>query len=217
MNVRLVWHRLSALLLSLMAGGVLTFSAIPSVVWAQEASAGSSSDEARYQANLRRWQSMTEEERQVIRNKAIVMSEAERAALKEKAEEYRAMPNQDREKLRENFRKFRELPPERREALEQGSRGFRQLPPEKRDEIRRRYQEQRKEPQERRPPQSDQIGQGQGRKGQMRRDNGCGSADKPCVKNAPLENPRNDGQVKPDRPQPRRAPPSARGPQNRRK
>ncbi len=257
MSAHLVWHSLRALFLSLMVGGVLSSFALPSVVWAQDASAVTSSDEERYQANLRRWQSMTEEERQAIRDKAAAMSESDRAVLKEKAKEYRAMPDQQREALRENYRKFRELPPERREALEQGSRGFRQLPPEKCEEVRRRYQEQRKEQggsrqepvmrkdavgsennlkktlpdqkgpekgpdrnkelHDRRPPPPDQKGQGQGRKGQMRRDNGCDDSDKPCIKNAPSDNPRKGGQIKADRPQPRRDPPSARGPQNRRK
>ena len=144
MNTRLVWYRLRVLLLLLIIGGVFSSFALSSVVWAQDASTVTSSDEERYQANFRRWQSMTEEQRQAIRDQAAAMPKADRAALQEKAKEYRAMPEQDRESLRENFQKFRALPPERREALEQGSRGFRQLPPAKRDEMRRRVQEQRR-------------------------------------------------------------------------
>ncbi len=144
MSSRLIGYRLKTLLLLLIVGGVFSSFALSFVAWAQDASTVTTSDEERYQANLRRWQSMTEEQRQAIRDQAAAMPEADRAALQEKAKEYRAMPEQNRETLRENFQKFRALPPERREALEEGSRGFRQLPLAKRDEMRRRVQEQRR-------------------------------------------------------------------------
>ncbi len=133
-------YSLGLMLVLLILGGAYCLS----YVWAQETSGTALSGDERYQANLRRWQSMTEEERQAIRNRAAGMSEEDRAALKEKVKEYRAMPEQDRQSLRENFQRFQALPPARRAALEEGSRGFRQLPPPKREEIRRRFQKEHK-------------------------------------------------------------------------
>ncbi|MBF0331828.1 MAG: DUF3106 domain-containing protein [Candidatus Omnitrophica bacterium] len=110
---------------------------------AQDAATVSAADDERYQANLKRWQSMTEDERQVIRARAGSMSEEEKGVLKEKAREYRAMPEPEREVMHENFKRYLELPQAQREILEIQQRQFGQLPHEKRAEIRRKIKEQR--------------------------------------------------------------------------
>ena len=142
MNIGLFSRSLKVLFFFFIVGGC----ALPSMAWAQTSDTGTLSDEERYQANLRRWQSMTEEERQAIRSKAAALSEEDRGVLQEKVKEYRAMPEPERKALHENFQRFRELPPERREVLEEGDREFRQLPPERRDEIRRGFKEKRRGP-----------------------------------------------------------------------
>jgi hypothetical protein len=114
------------------------------VAQAQEAAASTQADEERYQANLRRWQSMSEEEREAVRQKAAAMPDEEKSALKEKVQQYRSLPEPERQALKENFKRYRALPQEQREALERKQREFRQLPPEKREQMRRDFREQRR-------------------------------------------------------------------------
>ena len=126
----------------MLAAGIILCGALyaaPSPAQAQ--AARTLPPEERYQLNLRRWQGMTDKEREAIRRRVAALSPEERRFLKDQLEKFRALPLAERQALREQFRRFRTLPPKKREALRQKYRRFRALPPERQEEIIRRFRE----------------------------------------------------------------------------
>ncbi len=108
-------------------------SMLVSGVFAQE-----ETREERYRQNLRHWQSLSEEERQVIRARAKSLDREKMYKLREASQKFRQMPPQERQKLRERSERFNRMPPEKRQVLRERYRRFQRLPQEKREELRRR-------------------------------------------------------------------------------
>ncbi len=99
-----------------------------------------------YEEKLKRWQGLTEEQRQVIRDRARKISPEQINEFRQRQEEFRKLPPLDRERIKNNYRKFRQIPPDKRRVLEERYQRFRKLPEEQRIELRRKILERRQLP-----------------------------------------------------------------------
>lgn len=124
-----------------------------SVVSAQEARAAAAkgTDAAQvenvsgnaYEENLRRWQGLSEQERQAIRERASRLGTGQMQKLRKESERFKNMPKEEQDKIRGNYQEFNKLPPREREVLRERYNRFENLPPEKREELRRQFRERR--------------------------------------------------------------------------
>jgi hypothetical protein len=78
------------------------------------------------------------------------LSPEERAALKERYENFKRLPPEQQERLRGRYRRFAALSPEERQALRERLRSFRSLPPEEREQMRKWHKGWQEAPLERR-------------------------------------------------------------------
>ena len=141
-NILLVIFQLTALFL------------FGSVLYAQEesksqASAEMSSPQAEspsedtYRENLKRWQSLSEKERRLIRERARRLDPGEIRELRKESLKLRNMPKEEQERIRANYQRFNRFPLKEREVLKERYRRFEKLPSERREEFRRRFRERR--------------------------------------------------------------------------
>lgn len=124
-----------------------------SVVSAQEAggAAAKGTDAAKmenvsgnaYEENLRRWQGLSEQERQAIRERASRLGTGQMQKLREESERFKSMPKEEQDKIRGNYQEFNKLSPREKEVLRERYKRFESLPPEKREELRRQFRERR--------------------------------------------------------------------------
>ncbi|MBI5204531.1 MAG: DUF3106 domain-containing protein [Nitrospirae bacterium] len=96
-----------------------------------------------YEENLRRWQGLSEQERQAIRERASRLGTGQMQKLREESERFKGMPKEEQDKIRGNYQEFNKLPPREREVLRERYKRFESLPPEKREELRRQFRERR--------------------------------------------------------------------------
>jgi hypothetical protein len=97
------------------------------------------SDGPRYAENLRRWEGLTEEQRQAIRDLARRTTPERLEQLRRRLAQFRTLPEEQQERIRTNHRRFRGMRPGRREMLEQRFRRFQALPDSRRQMMRRRF------------------------------------------------------------------------------
>lgn len=125
-----------------------------SILHAEEESKGAASQEMNspqaespsgdtYAEKLKRWQSLPEKERRIIRERARKLGPEKIRELREESVKLRSMPKDAQYRIRTNYQKFNRLPPREREALKERYRRFEKLPPERREEFRRRFRERR--------------------------------------------------------------------------
>ena len=121
---------------------VLTFTALGLAVlpgagaWAQQDAAAAMTASERYEANLKRWQGMSEEERREIRAKAAKLPPQKVQELRQKAAQFHALPAQERERIQENYHKFKEMPQAEKKAIQERHARFMALPEPQREKIR---------------------------------------------------------------------------------
>lgn len=96
-----------------------------------------------YEENRKRWQSLSEQERQAIRERAGRLSPGQIQQLRKASERFKGMPREEQDKIRGNYQKFNRLPPREREVLRERYKRFESLPPENREELRRKFRERR--------------------------------------------------------------------------
>lgn len=96
-----------------------------------------------YEENLKRWQSLSEEQRQAIRERIKNLTPEQIEELREKSARFRSMPQEEQEKIKTNYRKFKELPFKQKEMLRERYQRFKRLPDERRKELWRQFQERR--------------------------------------------------------------------------
>lgn len=118
---------------------------VVSVVFAQEDKSTSSNGATAnaYEENLRRWQSMSEEQREAIRQKVHALDSRQRETILENAKQFKQLPKEERSRIQGNFEKFKELPKEKKDLLRERGRRFEGLSPEQRAEMRRGIREKR--------------------------------------------------------------------------
>src|SRR5439155_448506 len=93
---------------------------------------------------FQRWRSLPPQEQQELKQKFETwrnMDPQKKAEIRKNFDRWRELPPQQQERLRERWQQWRALPPERREALKRRFEQFRELPPEKRRELREKFQE----------------------------------------------------------------------------
>ena len=101
-----------------------------SVVYAQEESGadviqapdvvqGESESQGAYEENLKRWQSLSEEQRQAIREKAETLTPEQKNELKGRFAEFRSLSKDQQDKIRSNYQRFKNLSPEKRSKLKE--------------------------------------------------------------------------------------------------
>jgi len=94
-----------------------------------------------YEDKLKYWQSLSEERRQAIRERAQKISPEQMQNLRERFDQFKKLHPAEAEKIRENFRKFKQMSPERRNALKERFQRFQSLPEERKIEIRRKIRQ----------------------------------------------------------------------------
>jgi len=99
---------------------------------------------ATYEENLKRWQNMSEEQRESIRAKMHTIGSEERKIIRQNAEKFRKLPEKEKQRIKSNFQKFRKLPNEKRKDLKSRHKRFRQLPLKQRQKLRQRMHPQKK-------------------------------------------------------------------------
>ena len=99
--------------------------------------------ESTYDKNLERWQSLSEEQRQAIREKVETLTPEQKNRLKERSSKLRSLPKDQQDKIRNNYQRFKNLSPEKRNGLRERARRFRELPSERKEELRRKFKERR--------------------------------------------------------------------------
>lgn len=79
--------------------------------------AQSSSDN--YERNHKRWKNLSQEQRLMIRERAQALSSDQIERLRQKAQKFKKLPQEDRQRIRNNQQRLRGLPTERRQQLRQ--------------------------------------------------------------------------------------------------
>ena len=91
---------------------------------------------------LQRWQRMSPEQRDELRNryeKWQTLPPQERKKLQENLDTWRRLPPEERGAIRKNYERWQQLSPERQQRLRQRWDRWQTLPPEKKQSLRRRY------------------------------------------------------------------------------
>jgi flagellar biosynthesis/type III secretory pathway chaperone len=96
-----------------------------------------------YEEKLDYWQSLTEKERQALREREQNFSPQQLQALRKKQEWFNHLPYAEQERIMINYERYIQLSPENRAELERNYRRFRHLPKEVRMELRRKAIERR--------------------------------------------------------------------------
>ncbi len=105
-----------------------------------------STAESIYEEKLKRWQNLSAEERQKIRERARKLSPEQIKDLREKSEKFRNLPKEKQDKIKANYRIFKELPLEKKRVLRERAERFQKLPPEERVELQRKFRERKEVP-----------------------------------------------------------------------
>jgi hypothetical protein len=90
-----------------------------------------------------RWQRMTPEEKQEMRERFQRwqnLPPEQKEEIKRKLDTWRKLPPEQKEQIRRNFERWRQLPPEQRERLRERWQQWRDLPPEQREALKRRFE-----------------------------------------------------------------------------
>jgi len=111
-------------------------AAAVSCVFAQENPSTDAGETSSYEDNLKRWQNMSEEQREAIRQKVQAMEPRQKEALLENAREYKQLSGEERNRIRGNFQEFMKLSLDQRDEVKTRYRRFQQMPTEKRQELR---------------------------------------------------------------------------------
>ncbi|MCG2712545.1 MAG: DUF3106 domain-containing protein [Candidatus Omnitrophica bacterium] len=123
---------------------ILIFFQILAISFAFAQEEGSSANDltsAAYEENLKRWQNMSEEQREVIRQKVQAIDSQQRETMQENARKFRKLPPEEQNRIQGNFQKFKKLPNEKKEFLRERSRRFQMFSLEERTQLRRRVRE----------------------------------------------------------------------------
>jgi hypothetical protein len=92
-----------------------------------------------YEEKLKRWQSLSEEEREAIREKARKLSPEQIKKLQKKFVEFRKLSKEEQDRIRANYQIFKGLSSKEKEVLRQRYEYFQKLPLEKRRELRHKF------------------------------------------------------------------------------
>ncbi len=94
-----------------------------------------------YEDKLKFWQSLTDEQRQAIRERARKISPEQMRAFREKLDEFRKFSPDAAERIKTNYERFKQMHPEKRSDLERRYQRFQRLPEERKIELRRMIQQ----------------------------------------------------------------------------
>ena len=92
-----------------------------------------------YEENLKRWQGLSEQERQAIRERAQSLGPAKISEMKEELARFNNMPKEGQDRIKDNYNRFTSFTPEERKAVEQKYERFEKMPQERKDEFRRQF------------------------------------------------------------------------------
>jgi len=105
-----------------------------------------STSESTYEEKLKRWQSLSEEERQKIRERAKGLSPEQIKELREKSAKFRNLPKEQQDKIKANYQRFKDLPLEKKRILRERAERFQKLPPEEKAQLQRKFRERKEAP-----------------------------------------------------------------------
>ena len=124
---------------------VLFLAAVPRGFAQEDSSASSGAPASSYEENLRRWQNMTEDQREAIRQKVRAMAPQQKEAVLEKAKEFKQLPAEDQRRIRRNFMEFEQWSPEKRREIRSLYDRFQKMPEERRQEMRRQFRPEKRD------------------------------------------------------------------------
>ncbi len=93
-----------------------------------------------FENKLKYWQSLTDEQRQAIRERARKISPEQMRAFREKLDEFRKLSPDAAERIKTNYERFKQMHPEKRSDLARRYQRFQRLPEERKIELRRMIQ-----------------------------------------------------------------------------
>ena len=96
-----------------------------------------------YEAKLKYWKGLTEEQRQAFRERAQSISLEQLKLLRKRQERFNRLPIAERERIMNNYQQFRQLPSSKRAELERRYQHFQKLPKNIKMELRRKVFERR--------------------------------------------------------------------------
>ena len=94
-----------------------------------------------YERNHKRWKSLSQEQRLMIRERAQTLSPDQIERFRLKAQKFKKLPQEDRQRIRNNQQRLRGLSTEQRQQLRQRHRQFRKMPPEQRQALRQKFRQ----------------------------------------------------------------------------
>lgn len=94
-----------------------------------------------YEDKLKYWQSLSDEQRQVIRERVKKITPEQMRLLRERLDEFKKLPSSESERIKINYKRFKQMPYNERIDLEQRYQRFQRLPEERKIELRRRLRQ----------------------------------------------------------------------------
>lgn len=123
---------------------------ILSVAFAQEDNSVSGNDliSTPYAENLRRWQNISEEQREAIRQKVQALDSQQREAIFKNAKQFKLLSWEEQSRIQGNYQEFKKLPNAKKELLKERNKRFQGFSPEERARLRREAKGKRGDPED---------------------------------------------------------------------
>lgn len=110
-----------------------------SFLHAQNASETKVFRELSYEEKVKIWNSLSEDQKNALRNRAQSMSECKFEELKKNFERVKNFAPQEQRRIENNFRRMRKLRPQEKQKIRERFRRFKNLPPEKKKMFRKKF------------------------------------------------------------------------------
>ncbi|MCP4392999.1 MAG: DUF3106 domain-containing protein [Alphaproteobacteria bacterium] len=104
----------------------------------------STNDIPQYQEKLQRWNNLSEEQRQTIREKSKQITPEKLKALKTNYKQFKQMPANDQQRIKDNYKSYKRLNAEGKKRIKEKHKEFKRLPLENKQGLRRKANERRK-------------------------------------------------------------------------
>lgn len=92
-----------------------------------------------YEDKLKYWQSLSEEQRQAIRERVKNIPPEKMQALRERLDKFRKLSPEEAERIKTNYKRFKQMDQDKRRDLQQRFNRFQSLPEERKIELRRKF------------------------------------------------------------------------------
>lgn len=91
-----------------------------------------------YENKLKYWQSLSEEQRQAVRERAKKITPEQMQKLRERLGKFKNLSSAEAERIKANYKRFKQMPEDKRRQLKQRFERFQRLPEERKIELKRK-------------------------------------------------------------------------------